>query len=83
MLANRGPRMVEALEGIEPDVLSRIDIFVKDMGIVADASRTSNVPTPLASIAEQMFRIGAIRGLGMQDDATVIKVITADLKARS
>ena len=82
MLANRGPRMVEALEGIEPDVLSRIDIFVKDMGIVADASRTSNVPTPLASIAEQMFRIGAIRGLGMQDDATVISVITADLKAR-
>ena len=79
MLANRGPRMVQALEGIEPDVLSRIDIFVKDMGIVADASRTSNVPIPLASIAEQMFRIGAIRGLGTQDDATVIKVITADL----
>jgi len=76
MLANRGPRMVETLEGLEPEVLSRLDIFVKDMGIVADASRSNNVPTPLASLAEQMFRIGATRGDGGRDDATVIKVIT-------
>jgi 3-hydroxyisobutyrate dehydrogenase len=79
MLQNRGPRMVETLDGIDPEVLSRIDIFVKDMGIVADASRTNDVPTPLASAAEQMFRIGATRGYGTQDDATVIKVITADV----
>jgi hypothetical protein len=26
-----------------------------------------------------MFRIGATRGYGTQDDATVIKVITADV----
>jgi 3-hydroxyisobutyrate dehydrogenase len=78
-LQNRGPRMVETLDGIDPEVLSRIDIFVKDMGIVADASRTNDVPTPLASAAEQMFRIGATRGYGTQDDATVIKVITADV----
>ncbi len=77
MLADRGPRMVEILEGAEPAVLSRIDIFVKDMGIVADASRANDVPTPLASIAEQMFRIGATRGLGTRDDASVIKVVTA------
>jgi 3-hydroxyisobutyrate dehydrogenase len=78
MLGNRGPRMVEALEGFEPEVLSRLDIFVKDMGIVADASRTNNVPTPLASLAEQMFRIGATRGNGGHDDSTVITVITPD-----
>jgi 3-hydroxyisobutyrate dehydrogenase len=78
MLGDRGPRMVEVLEGAEPEVLSRIDIFVKDMGIVADASRANDVPTPLASVAEQMFRIGATRGLGTVDDSSVIKVITSD-----
>lgn len=76
MLADRGPRMVEVLSDIEPEVRSRVDIFVKDMGIVADASRVNNVPTPLASLAEQMFRIGATRGYGAADDSSVIKVIT-------
>ena len=82
MLANRGPRMVEALEGLEPEVLSRLDIFVKDLGIVADAARLNNVPTPLAAAAEQMFRIGGTRGHGAEDDATVIKVITPDDRVR-
>lgn len=76
MLADRGPRMVEVLGEIEPEVHSRVDIFVKDMGIVADASRVNSVPTPLASLAEQMFRMGATRGYGSSDDSSVIKVIT-------
>jgi len=46
------------------------------MGIVADASRVNSVPTPLASLAEQMFRMGATRGYGSSDDSSVIKVIT-------
>lgn len=76
MLANRGPRMLEVLDNDEPEVLSRLDIFVKDMGIVADASRANDVPTPLASLAEQMFRIGATRGFGASDDSTVIRALT-------
>jgi len=76
MLADRGPRMVEVLGEIEPEVHSRVDIFVKDMGIVADASRVNSVPTPLASLAEQMFRMSATRGYGSSDDSSVIKVIT-------
>ena len=78
MLANRGPRMIEVLEGKEPDVLGRLDIFVKDLGIVTDASAKFNVPTPIAAGAEQMYRIGLSRGFGANDDSAVIRVITKD-----
>ncbi len=76
MLANRGPRMLATLDGGEPEVLSRLDIFVKDMGIVTDAAKANNVPTPLASLTEQMFRLGDVRGLGADDDSSVIKIVT-------
>lgn len=80
MLGNRGVRMIEILEGKEPEVLSRLDIFVKDLGIVTDASRKFDVPTPIASVAEQMFRLGISRGLDAADDSAVIRVITKDQK---
>ena len=80
MLGNRGVRMIEILEGKEPEVLSRLDIFVKDLGIVTDASRKFDVPTPIASVAEQMFRLGISRGLDAKDDSSVIRVITKDAK---
>lgn len=80
MLGNRGVRMIEILEGKEPEVLSRLDIFVKDLGIVTDASRKFDVPTPIASVAEQMFRLGISRGLDATDDSSVIRVITKDAK---
>jgi 3-hydroxyisobutyrate dehydrogenase len=79
MLGNRGVRMVEILEGKEPEVLSRLDIFVKDLGIVTDASRKFDVPTPIASLAEQMFRLGISRGLDEADDSAVIRVIMKDI----
>jgi 3-hydroxyisobutyrate dehydrogenase len=80
MLGNRGPRMIETLEGKEPEVMGRLDIFVKDLGIVTDASRKFEVPTPIASVAEQIFRLGLSRGLGAADDSAVIKVILKDEK---
>jgi len=70
--------MIEIIEGDEPEVLSRLDIFVKDLGIVTDASRKFDVPTPIASIAEQMFRLGISRGHESEDDSAVIKVIRKD-----
>ena len=36
-------------------VKSRIDIFVKDMGIVTAVGRSSHVPLPLAAAAQQLF----------------------------
>ena len=39
MLSNRGPRILEAYSEEGAEVLSRLDIFVKDMGIVGKAVR--------------------------------------------
>lgn len=75
MLSNRGPRIVEALAGGSPEVLSRIDIFVKDMGIVADAGRAAGVALPVAAAAEQLYRLGLIAGLGASDDSTLVTLV--------
>ena len=75
MLGNRGPRMLEAYEGEGAEVLSRLDIFVKDMGIVTKAAREAALPTPVAAAAEQLYLLGAAAGLGAADDSAVIKVL--------
>jgi 3-hydroxyisobutyrate dehydrogenase len=75
MLSNRGPRIVQALAGEEPEVLSREDIFVKDMGIVTDAGRTAHVALPLAAAAEQLYQLGAAAGLAARDDSTIATIL--------
>lgn len=75
MLGNRGPRMLEAYGDEGAEVLSRLDIFVKDMGIVTKAARLTGLPTPVAAAAEQLFLLGASQGLGTADDSAVIKVV--------
>ena len=75
MLSNRGPRMLEAYENGGAEVLSRLDIFVKDMGIVGNAVRSAALPSPLAAAAEQLFLLAQAQGLGMADDSAVIRVI--------
>ena len=75
MFSNRGPRIVQALAGEEPEVLSREDIFVKDMGIVTDAGRAVHVALPLAAAAEQLYQLGAAAGLAARDDATIATIL--------
>jgi 3-hydroxyisobutyrate dehydrogenase len=75
MFGDRGPRMVEAYAG-GAEVKSRVDIFVKDMGIVTSAGRRSHVPLPLAAAAEQLFLIAEAAGLGAQDDSSVVTVLS-------
>jgi 3-hydroxyisobutyrate dehydrogenase len=75
MLADRGSRMVSMLDGAEPEVLSRLDIFVKDLGIVGEAARSLHVATPVAAAAEQLFRLGEAAGLGDRDDSTAIRLL--------
>jgi 3-hydroxyisobutyrate dehydrogenase len=77
MLADRGRRMVSILDGAEPDVLSRLDIFVKDLGIVGEAARAHHVPTPVAAAAEQLFRLGEAAGLAEHDDSAAIRLLRA------
>lgn len=77
MLADRGPRMLLPQDG-PVEVMSRVDIFVKDMGIVTSAARRSGVATPVASVAEQSYLLAAARGLGAQDDSSVIRLLSQE-----
>ncbi|MDR0959867.1 MAG: NAD(P)-dependent oxidoreductase [Propionibacteriaceae bacterium] len=79
MLGNRGPRMLEAYDEGGAEVLSRLDIFVKDMGIVTKAARGVGVATPLAATAEQEYLLGQAQGLGRCDDSAVIKVMAPQI----
>lgn len=74
MLENRGPRIVEVLRDRDPQVFSRIDIFVKDLGLVADAARAGGRPAPLAGTAEQLFRLAEAAGLAADDDSTLARL---------
>ncbi|TDK28045.1 NAD(P)-dependent oxidoreductase [Arthrobacter crusticola] len=78
MLGNRGPRILQAWDEEGAEVLSRLDIFVKDLGIVTKAARAVSLPTPLASAAEQLFLLGQAQGHGAADDSAVITVIAPE-----
>ncbi|RAN74845.1 oxidoreductase [Bacillus sp. SRB_336] len=75
MLSNRGPRILEAYTTSGAEVLSRLDIFVKDMGIVGNAARAAGLAAPVAAAAEQLFLLGQAQGLAASDDSAVIKVV--------
>jgi len=51
-----------------------VDIFTKDLGIVADAARALQFPLPLASAALQQFLAASAVGFGRSDDASVVNV---------
>ena len=76
MLGDRGPRMLQAYTDEPAEVKSRIDIFVKDMGIVTGVGREAHVPLPLAAAAQQLYLIAEANGLGAQDDSTVVTVLS-------
>ncbi|MCZ0989144.1 NAD(P)-dependent oxidoreductase [Streptomyces diastatochromogenes] len=77
MFADRGPRMVQAYEdGPDPEVKSRLDIFVKDMGIVTGVAKDAHVPVPLASAAQQLYLLGEAAGLAAHDDSSVVTVLS-------
>jgi len=75
MLSNRGPRILQAYADEVAEVLSRLDIFVKDLGIVGKATRAAGLPSPVAAAAEQLFLLGQAQGLSAADDSAVIKVV--------
>jgi 3-hydroxyisobutyrate dehydrogenase len=77
MFADRGPRMLQAYTG-GAEVKSRVDIFVKDMGIVTTVGRGAHVPLPLAAAAEQLYLIAEAAGLGDHDDSSVVSILSPD-----
>jgi putative dehydrogenase len=52
---------------------STVDIFVKDLGLVAEAGHKLSFPLPLASAAYAMFANVSNAGWGKLDDSAVIK----------
>lgn len=80
MLGDRGRRMLSAYDDGGAPVLSRLDIFVKDLGIVGRAARTAGLPTPVAAAAEQLFLLGQSMGLEAEDDSAVIRVLAPELR---
>jgi 3-hydroxyisobutyrate dehydrogenase len=70
MLGDRGPRMVA---GSFENVTSAVDIFVKDMGLVLDSARQHAFPASIAHAAFLQFIQASGHGLGLLDDAAVIR----------
>lgn len=76
MLGDRGPRAIQAYAGQEAEVRSRLDIFVKDMGIVTSAAKSVGMPVPVAAAAEQLYLSGLAAGHAALDDSSVIELVT-------
>lgn len=55
---------------------SAVDIFVKDLGLVADTAKSLHFPLPLASTAFNMFTSASNAGFGKEDDSAVIKIFS-------
>lgn len=53
---------------------SMVDIFVKDLDLVADTARELRFPLPLANTARNMFVAASNAGYGQEDDSAVIKI---------
>ena len=75
MLGDRGPRAIESYRGETAEVKSRVDIFVKDMGIVTAAAKSVGMPVPVAAAAEQLYLSAFAQGLASHDDSSVITVV--------
>lgn len=71
MFENRVPHILDA----DYSPRSAVEIFVKDLGIVADMGRAERFPTQLAGAALQMYLMTAAAGMGRDDDASVARMI--------
>lgn len=55
---------------------SAVDIFVKDLNLVAETAKSLRFPLPLASTALNMFTEASNAGYGREDDSAVIKIFS-------
>lgn len=81
MLQDRGPRMVQQLRGEEPELRSRVDVIAKDMGIVGDLTRRNQLPTAVATAAENLYRMARKAGLDAEDDSAIATFLTGQHSA--
>jgi putative dehydrogenase len=67
---NRVPRLIE---GTFTPTISRLDIFVKDLTIVAESTAELGLELPLMDAARRMFESGVAEGLAAEDDIGLIR----------
>ncbi len=73
MFENRGAHIVAG----DYTPHSAVDIFVKDLGIVASEAGEAGCSTPLTAAALALFQEASAAGLGREDDAAVAKILAA------
>ncbi|NTF45424.1 L-threonate dehydrogenase [Rhizobium rhizogenes] len=71
MFENRGEHIVSG----DYSPRSAVNIFVKDLGIVASEAEKAGAITPLAASALSLFVEASEAGLGQEDDAAVAKIL--------
>jgi 3-hydroxyisobutyrate dehydrogenase-like beta-hydroxyacid dehydrogenase len=72
MLEVRGPSMAS---GDYATPMMKVDVFQKDLDIIANFAKTSRCPVPLFSAVTPFFTAVAAQGRGSQDTAAVISVL--------
>ncbi len=72
MLEVRGPSMAT---GNYATPMMKVDVFQKDLDIIANFAKQSKCPVPLFSASVPLFTAVAARGMGLQDTAAVVSVL--------
>jgi putative dehydrogenase len=72
MLEVRGPSMAA---GNYATPMMKVDVFQKDLDIIAAFAQHSKCPVPLFSTAAPFFTEAAAQGMGLQDTAAVVAVL--------
>lgn len=71
MLEVRGPSMAT---GTYATPMMKVDVFQKDLDIIANFAKQSKCPVPLFSASVPLFTAVAAQGMGLQDTAAVVSV---------
>jgi 3-hydroxyisobutyrate dehydrogenase-like beta-hydroxyacid dehydrogenase len=72
MLEVRGPSMAT---GAYATPMMKVDVFQKDLDIIANFARQSKCPVPLFSASVPFFTAVAAQGMGLQDTAAVVSIL--------
>jgi L-threonate 2-dehydrogenase len=72
MLEVRGPSM--AARSYETPMM-KVDVFQKDLEIIAHFAKQSKCPAPIFSATVPLFTAVAAQGMGLQDTAAVVSVL--------
>lgn len=75
MAADRGPRMVQAANGITPHLVNRLDVTAAELAVAAGIARDSMVATPVTAATEQVMLRAMTQLDPDADDAEIIRAV--------